>query len=187
MVNTPEQRRLRVKDSKALAWQDWLGSAQFDRPEDEWPRRVAEAYVDFAAGEMRRWLYAMGMRWWPVVAWAERGGAPAHNHGNSVPQFHMTWGAGPGIVEPFEKRVCAHVAKELVLSGSEQNLDFTSKDWRVVLRNRRGGKAPPSVQAFLEKGEDFITRDNLGDLVIAMNALTGDNRIKHEALRVQIE
>ena len=33
-----------------------MGSAQFDREEDHWPRRWAEAYVDFAAGEKRSWL-----------------------------------------------------------------------------------------------------------------------------------
>ena len=108
-VNSPEQRRLRIRDSRELAMQDWLGSAQFDRPEDEWPRKVAEAYVDFAAGEMRPWLHAMGMRWFPVVGWAERGGGHADGHGNSVPRFHITWGTGPGVVEPFERRVLEHV------------------------------------------------------------------------------
>lgn len=109
-VNSPEQRRLHIADSRELALQDWMGSAQFDRPEDAWPRRVAEAYIDFAAGEMRSWLHAMGMRWFPVVGWAERGGSLANGHGNSVPRFHITWGAGPGVVEPFERRVREHVA-----------------------------------------------------------------------------
>lgn len=107
-VNSPEQRRMGIKDSPELALQDWLGSAQFDREEDYWPRRVAEAFIDFSAGEMRSWLYAMGMRWFPVVGWAERGGAHAHGHGNSVPRFHITWGTGPGVLEPFVKRVMAH-------------------------------------------------------------------------------
>jgi predicted oxidoreductase len=374
MVDTPEQRRLGIRDSCDLAWQDWLGSAQFDRPEDHWPRKVAEAFVDFAAGEMRPWLHKMGMRWWPVVGWAERGGALAHGHGNSVPRFHLTWGTGPGVVEVFERRVREHVAKglialkfrhqasrlittngvvtgvageilelttvgrgehsgravigefevhagavivtsggiggnhdlvrkawpvdrlgpppkrmlagvphhvdgrmvgiaqeagaavinadrmwhyveglknwnpvwpnhgirilaapsslwfdalgvrleaplfpsfdslgtlkrilstgrdyswfvlnktiaskEFVLSGSEQNLDFTGKAWRAVLKNRRGGKAPPSVAAFLEKGEDFVIRDNLADLVAGMNALSGDGLLDHDRLRAQIE
>ena len=111
MVNTPEQRRLGIRDSRDLAWQDWLGSAQFDRPEDFWPRKVAEAFVDFAAGEMRPWLHGMGMRWWPVVGWAERGGALAHDQGNSVPRFHLTWGTGPGVVEVFERRVREHIAQ----------------------------------------------------------------------------
>ncbi len=373
-VDSPEQRRLRIRDSRDLAMQDWLGSAQFDRPEDAWPRRVAEAFVDFAAGEMRPWLHGMGMRWFPVVGWAERGGAQAHGHGNSVPRFHITWGTGPGVVEPFERRVREHVAKgrielkfrhqasrlvttngavtgvageilepstvergqqsgravvgtfelsagavlvtsggiggnhelvrrnwpvarlgpapkrmvsgvphhvdgrmiaisqdagaavinadrmwhytegvanwapiwpnhgirilpgpssmwfdargnrlpapclpgfdtlstlrhilstgydyswfvltqsiinkEFALSGSEQNPDFTSKSWRAVLKNRRGKGAPPPVEAFKEKGEDFVVRNTLSELVAGMNALAGESLIDHDRLRLQIE
>ena len=104
-VNSPEQRRLRIRDSAELALADWLGSAGFDRPEDHWPRRWAEAYVDFAAGEQRAWLYQLGVRWFPLVQWAERGGYNAPGHGNSVPRFHVTWGTGPGLVEPFRQQV----------------------------------------------------------------------------------
>ena len=110
MIDTPEQRRMGIKDSHALALQDWMGSAQFDRVEDAWPRKWAEAYVDFAAGEMRSWLHGMGMRWFPIVGWAERGGGFGSGHGNSVPRFHLTWGVGPGTQEPFEARVRAHEA-----------------------------------------------------------------------------
>jgi predicted oxidoreductase len=105
LVNSPEQRRLGIHDSHDLALQDWLGSAGFDREEDLWPRRWAEAYVDFAAGEKRAWLHAQGLRLFPVVQWAERGGYLANGHGNSVPRFHVTWGTGPGVVEPFVRRV----------------------------------------------------------------------------------
>ncbi|WP_327261711.1 FAD-binding dehydrogenase [Streptomyces sp. NBC_01232] len=113
-VDSPEQRRMRIKDSHALALQDWLGTAGFDREEDAWPRRWAEAYVDFAAGEKRSWLHAQGVRFFPVVGWAERGGYDANGHGNSVPRFHITWGTGPGLVEPFERRVRAGAARGLV-------------------------------------------------------------------------
>jgi uncharacterized protein len=109
LVNSPEQRRMGIHDSRDLAWQDWLGTAGFDRPEDEWPRRWAEAYVDFAAGENRSWLHAQGVRFFPVVGWAERGGYLADGHGNSVPRFHLTWGTGPGVVEPFARRVAQAV------------------------------------------------------------------------------
>jgi len=105
LVNSPEQRRMRIRDSRELALADWLGSAGFDREEDRWPRRWAEAYVDFAAGEKRSWLHARGLRFFPVVGWAERGGYVATAHGNSVPRFHVTWGTGPGVVEPFIARV----------------------------------------------------------------------------------
>ncbi len=105
LVGSPEQRRLRIRDSRELAWQDWLGTAGFDRPEDTWARRWAEAYVDFAAGEKRAWLHGLGVRFFPVVGWAERGGYLATGHGNSVPRFHITWGTGPALVEPFALRV----------------------------------------------------------------------------------
>ena len=110
MVNTPEQRLMGVHDSLDLALQDWFGSANFDRPQDYWPRLWAEAYVSFAAGEKRSWLRQMGHRLFPVVGWAERGDGRADGHGNSVPRFHLTWGTGPGIVAPFERRVREHVA-----------------------------------------------------------------------------
>lgn len=114
LIGSPEQRRLRIRDSLALARQDWFGSAGFDRDEDRWPRAWAEAYLDFAAGEKRSWLHQQGMRWFPVVGWAERGGYLATGHGNSVPRFHVTWGTGPGVLEPFLRRVAEAKKKGLV-------------------------------------------------------------------------
>ena len=106
-IDSPEQRRLGIKDSLALALEDWFGTAGFDRDEDRWPRAWAHAYVAFAHEEQRAWLYAQGMRWFPVVGWAERGGYGAVGHGNSVPRFHVTWGTGPGVVAPFVRRTRA--------------------------------------------------------------------------------
>ncbi len=116
LVDSPEQRRMGIKDSKELALQDWMGTASFDREEDEdyWAKKWAEAYVEFASGEKRAWLYEMGVRFFPVVGWAERGGYLAEGHGNSVPRFHIVWGTGPGIVAPFEKRVREHMKNGLV-------------------------------------------------------------------------
>jgi predicted oxidoreductase len=107
-VDSPEQRRLGVRDSHELALQDWLGTAAFDRQEDYWPRQWAHAYVDFAAGEKRSWLRARGLQIFPLVGWAERGGYDAQGHGNSVPRFHITWGTGPAIVEIFARRLRDH-------------------------------------------------------------------------------
>lgn len=115
LVDSPEQRRLGIKDSKELAWQDWMGTAGFDRDEEDyWGKKWAEAYIDFAAGEKRAWLQKQGVRFFPVVGWAERGGYLAEGHGNSVPRFHIVWGTGPGIVSPFEKRVREHIKNGLV-------------------------------------------------------------------------
>ncbi|GAA1243035.1 putative oxidoreductase [Microbacterium phyllosphaerae] len=104
-IDSPEQRRMGIRDSLALATQDWFGTAAFDRPEDDWPRRWAEAYLQFAAGEKRAWLRERGVSFFPVVGWAERGGYGALGPGNSVPRFHITWGTGPGVVAPFAAAV----------------------------------------------------------------------------------
>ena len=114
LVGSPEQKRLRIRDDLELATADWMGSAGFDRPEDHWPRQWAHAYLDFAAGQLRSWLHEQGVRFFPVVQWAERGGYPAGGHGNSVPRFHVVWGTGPGLVEPFARRVRAAEQRGLV-------------------------------------------------------------------------
>ncbi len=129
MVDTPEQRRMGIKDSPDLAMRDWMGSAQFDRPEDLWPRKWAESYVEFAAGEMRPWLHQMGLRWFPVVGWAERGGSYADGHGNSVPRFHITWGTGPGVLEHFVRRVREHAANGLI------DMRFRHQASHIIMQN----------------------------------------------------
>ncbi|WP_118950365.1 FAD-binding dehydrogenase [Taibaiella helva] len=372
-VNSPEQRRMGIRDSHALAYQDWMGTAAFDRPEDHWPRQWAEAYLDFAAGEKRPWLGRLGMRFFPVVGWAERGGYGAIGHGNSVPRFHVTWGTGPGVLAPFiriardaekkgllqfrfrhrvnelltangvvqgvsgdiledstvergiktsrtvtgsfrfmagavivtsggiganhelvrrnwpasmgkapEHMLCGvpdHVdgrmlaiteraggqiinpdrmwhytegianwnplwtghgirilpgpsslwfdaygnrlpvplfpgfdtrgtlqhilgtgkeytwfvlnqkiiKKEFALSGSEQNPDLTGKNWKQVLKRAIGKKATPPVEAFKERGEDFIVRSDLEALVAAMNALSGESLLDITKIRQEVE
>ncbi len=109
LVDSPEQRRLGVRDSLDLAWRDWQGSAGWDRlegpgAEDEWAVRWGRAYVEFAAGEKRSWLRQLGVKLTPMVGWAERGGGTAFGHGNSVPRFHVAWGTGTGVSEPFADR-----------------------------------------------------------------------------------
>lgn len=373
LVDSPEQRRLGIKDSYDLAMQDWMGSAGFDRDEDRWPRQWASAYIAFAAGEKRGWLRQMGHRIFPIVGWAERGGYDATGHGNSVPRFHVTWGTGPGIVEPFERRAREHaktgrlifkfrhradalianggaitgvsgsilepttaprgastsrvvvgdfsfnaqavivasggiggnhdlvrknwpqrfgappraiisgvpehvdgrmigivedaggrlinrdrmwhyvegiqnwnpiwprhgirilpgpssmwfdatgarlpvplfpgsdtlgqlqhitstgydyswfvltqsiIKKEFALSGSEQNPDLTGKSWMMTARRATNKGAPAPVEAFKQHGVDFIVRDNLADLVAAMNALTGNQLLELARIQQQIE
>jgi predicted oxidoreductase len=150
LVDSPEQRRMGVHDSFELATQDWLGTAGFDRGvddlhgEDFWARQWATAYLDFAAGEKRPWLHGMGVRWFPVVGWAERGGGLADGHGNSVPRFHVTWGTGPGVVAPFERRVRDAVARGLVEFRFRHRVDaLTSTDG--VVDGVRGAVLEPST------------------------------------------
>ena len=131
MVDTAEQRRMGIKDSPELALSDWMGSAQFDREQDHWPKKFAESYIEFASGPMRGWLRDMGMRWFPVVGWAERGGRFAGGHGNSVPRFHITWGTGPGVIEPFFERIRAHVLSGLI------TLKFRHRVSQIVMKRKQ--------------------------------------------------
>ena len=95
MVDSPEQRRSRIRDSEQLALEDWLRIAELE-PGDEWPRRWAEQYVTRARDDVGSWLRTLGVRFFPVVNWAERGN---FGDGNSVPRFHLTWGTGRALVE----------------------------------------------------------------------------------------
>lgn len=125
LVDSPEQRRMGIKDSYELAWQDWLGTAGFDGDNEEeyWAKKWAEAYVRFAYEEKRAWLHEKGVRFFPVVGWAERGGYLADGHGNSVPRFHIVWGTGPGIISPFEKRVREAISEGLVTYKPRHRVD----------------------------------------------------------------
>lgn len=181
LVDSPEQRRLRIKDSVDLAMQDWLGSAQFDRAEDDHARRWAEAYVHFAAGEKRAWLHEKGHRLFPVVGWAERGGGLAGGHGNSVPRFHITWGTGPGIVEPFERVVRDGVARGLVTFAFRHRVDdLVVEDGRVT--GVRGTRLAPDTSARAMA----TNRDAVGDFELRAQAVvltSGGIGGNHELVR----
>lgn len=171
-IDSPEQRRLRLRDSIDLARQDWLGAAGFDRPEDHWPRQWAEAYLQFAAGEKRAWLHSMGMRWFPIVGWAERGR-------NSVPRFHVTWGTGPAVLAPFIARArraedngrlefrFRHRVDELIVEGG-------------AVVGVRGSVLAPSV---VERGARS-SRDVVGDfevrapsVIVASGGIGGNHEL----------
>jgi predicted oxidoreductase len=150
LVDSPEQRRLGIRDSHALALADWMGTAAFDRDEDLWPRRWAEAYVAFAAGEKRAWLHERGIRLFPVVGWAERGGDNAGGHGNSVPRFHITWGTGPAVVAPFAARVRRAAERGLVTFKFRHRVNELIKTGAAVC-GVRGDILEPSLVARGEK------------------------------------
>jgi predicted oxidoreductase len=156
LVNTPEQRRLRVRDSHELALRDWLGAAGFDRPEDAWPRRWAEAYVDFASGEKRAWLHGMGVRWFPAVQWAERGGYLAGGHGNSVPRFHITWGTGPGLLAPFVRRVEQAVERGLITLRFRHRVNELTSTAGVVDGVRGDVLAPSDVERGVPSSREVV-------------------------------
>ena len=179
LVDSPEQRRMGVKDSLDLALQDWFGSAQFDRPEDHWPRRWAEAYVHFAAGEKRSWLRQMGHRFFPVVGWAERGDGRADGHGNSVPRFHLTWGTGPGVVEPFERRVREHVAAGRVELRFRHRVDALVTSEGTVTGVRGALLAPSDVVRGAASSRDEVGEFELTAqaVVVASGGIGGNHEL----------
>lgn len=182
VVNSPEQRRLGIKDSAELALSDWLGTAGFDRPEDHWPEQWARAYVDFAAGEKRSWLKQQGIPLFPVVQWAERGGHPAGGHGNSVPRFHLAWGTGPGVVTPFVRRVTEHVrAGRVEILYRHRVTALTTEDGRIT--GATGEILRPSTAARGEKS----SREVVGDFEIASRATivtSGGIGANHDLVRL---
>ncbi len=168
LVDTREQRRMKISDSHELALSDWMGSAQFDRAEDHWPRKWAEAFVDFSAGEMRSRLHGLGMRWFPVVGWAERGGGFATGHGNSVPRFHITWGTGPGVLKPFvELAQCAISEGKLKMLFRHQVSNLTRKNGKIC-----GASG------------EILTPSSVGRGQKSSRTIVGDFKIKAEAVIV---
>ena len=169
-IDSPEQRRLGIRDSHALALRDWMATAGFDRDEDRWPRRWAEAYLEFAAGEKRDWLHSLGMRWFPIVGWAERGGFGAQMPGNSVPRFHVTWGTGPAVVDVFARRVLAHVQAGRVELRFRHRVTALSRTAGVV--NGVSGEVlePTTVQRGENSSRRAISEFELGAAVVIVTS-----------------
>lgn len=183
LVDSPEQRRMGVKDSLELARQDWFASAGFDRTEDYWPTRWAEAYLNFAAGEKRAWLRERGVRFFPVVGWAERGGYTALQHGNSVPRFHIAWGTGPAILEPFITRVREGVRAGLVTALHRHQVDEMIIE-RGAVAGVRGSLLAPSTAA---RGQ-ASNRDAVGEFELRASAVivtSGGIGGNHDLVRAQ--
>ena len=183
IVDSPEQRRMGVKDSFELAWSDWRGSAAFDRLDDEdtWAVQWARAYVEFAAGEKRSWLNGHGITFLPTVGWAERGDLRADGHGNSVPRFHVAWGTGTGVVEPFVQSALAAAARGLVTFHHRHRVDglvFTAGAVTgvrgAVLAADHAPRGAPS------------NRDEVGDFELSADAViitTGGIGGNHDVVR----
>jgi hypothetical protein len=182
-VDSPEQRRMGIKDSYELALQDWMGSAQFDRDdEDHWPRQWAEAFVRFATYEKRKYLYDLGLRVLPTVGWAERGDGNPLGHGNSVPRFHLTWGTGPELVRVFREPVLDGERRWLVQFAFRRQVDeLIVEDGRVV--GVRGTVLEPCDE--LERGKRS-PRTGIGSFEHRAQAVvlsTGGIGHNHELIR----
>ncbi|GAA1061231.1 FAD-binding dehydrogenase [Agromyces bracchium] len=183
LIDSPEQRRLGVRDSLELARQDWLGTAGFDRDEDEWGRRWAEAYLAFAAGEKRSWLRGKGLKFFPVIGWAERGAGMAVGHGNSVPRFHITWGTGPGVLEPFIARARAGEAAGLVTLRFRHRVDELVVEDGAVVGVRGARLAPDDALRGVGTNRDVVGEFELRApaVVVASGGIGGNHDLVRSA------
>ncbi|HYN30704.1 MAG TPA: FAD-binding dehydrogenase [Dermatophilaceae bacterium] len=191
LVDSPEQRRMGIADSLDLAWQDWEGTAGWDRlvgpdggpGEDEWPARWGRAYVEWAAGEKRSWLRAQGITFFPVVGWAERGDGTAGGHGNSVPRFHIPWGTGTGVVAPFERRVREHLATGRVRYRARHRVDGLVTTAGAVTGVRGVVLAPDAAPRGVASNRD-VTGDfafSAPAVVVAAGGIGGDHDLVRAA------
>jgi predicted oxidoreductase len=181
LIDSPEQRRFGVRDSLELARQDWLGTAGFDREEDAWPRRWAEAYLQFAATEKRAWLRERGVKFFPVVGWAERGGYTATGHGNSVPRFHITWGTGPGVLAPFEAKLRDGIATGLVDIRFRHRMDELVVENGAVVGVRGAVLAPDGAERGAPSNREVI--DSFEVRAAAVIVTTGGIGGNHDLVR----
>ena len=183
LIDSPEQRRMGIKDSLELARQDWFGSAGFDRDDDHWGKQWAEAYLQFAAGEKRAWLRERGVGFFPVVGWAERGGYTATGHGNSVPRFHITWGTGPGILAPFVTAVRRAVADGLITLKFRHRVDELMVEAGAVVGARGAILAADGAARGAPSNRD-VTGDfdvRAGATIVAGGGIGGN----HDQVRAQ--
>jgi len=183
LIDSPEQRRMGIKDSLELARQDWFGAASYDRAEDAWGKQWAESYLQFAAGEKRAWLKERGVGYFPVVGWAERGGYGANGHGNSVPRFHITWGTGPGVVAPFARAVREGVDRGLVTLKFRHRVDgLVVQNGEVVgargavLAPDAAGRGAPTNRTVIGDFEQFA-----GATIVTSGGIGGN----HDLVRAQ--
>lgn len=187
LVDSPEQRRLGIKDSPELAFADWLAAADFapGAERGEGPDRHgyawARAYVDMAAGDLRPWLREKGVRWFPLVQWAERGGHATHGRGNTVPRFHITWGTGPGLLEPFVR-----AARDARAAGRLE-VRFRRRVTEIVVTNGTVSGVRADVLAHSSAGRGRpSTREQVGCEEITADAVvvaTGGIGANHELVR----
>jgi uncharacterized protein len=152
MVDTQEQRRSGVQDSVELALEDWLRVAEFEE-RDLWPRRWAQEYVSRARDEVGGWLKRYGVRFFPVVNWAERG---VYGDGNSVPRFHLTWGTGKALVDSVWSAIQAHA------TGSRLEVRFQTRVTELIGDGQAVTGCRLDPEAEIEADQTVIAAGGIG-------------------------
>ncbi|MGZ8649839.1 MAG: glycerol-3-phosphate dehydrogenase/oxidase, partial [Solirubrobacteraceae bacterium] len=103
----------------------------------------AERYVARSRDDVGGWLRKHGVRFFPVVNWAERG---VYGEGNSVPRFHLTWGCGQGLVDAVWGSIEGHARRS--------SLDVRFRT-RVTGLLEEGGRARGAEVRDTATGEAF--------------------------------
>ncbi|RUT97451.1 FAD-binding protein, partial [Mesorhizobium sp. M7A.T.Ca.TU.009.01.3.2] len=127
------------------------------------------------------WLMQRGLKFFPVVGWAERGGGNAIGHGNSVPRFHITWGTGPGVLEPFVQRVREAQKRGLISFKFRHRVNELARTGAVVT-GVRGDILQPSA---VERGHKSA-REISGDFELHAQAVivaSGGIGANHQLVR----
>jgi len=106
-VDSPFQRRAKITDNHSQAFEDWCSAAEFGS-EDHLPRQWAEQYITHCIPDVYEWLKPKGIKYIPSVQWIERG---HRRKGNSVPRFHVVWGAGRRLSETIKQQLIQHPAR----------------------------------------------------------------------------
>jgi predicted oxidoreductase len=176
MVDTGEQRRSGIKDSVELALADWRRVAEFEDG-DEWPRRWAEEYVTRARDEVGGWLKTHGVRFFPVVNWAERG---VHGDGNSVPRFHLTWGCGKALVDEVWGAIERHPSRSRLEVRFATRVAALVTDGGAITGCRveaESDDAPGSQNGSAEPEDGSVTEIAAEQVVIAAGGVGGNLEI----------
>lgn len=158
-VDSKQQRKAGIKDSADLALRDWHSFAEFG-PNDEWPKKWADAYVNECTPQVKLWLEAKGIKYFPVVHWVERGLLVP---GNSVPRFHMVWGTGHELAVVLAKHLENHPKK--------QNLDLRFRHYVSEILGENG-RATGLRGKNEETGEEFVVMAE--HVVVASGGICGN-------------
>jgi uncharacterized protein len=158
MIDTPHQQRLRIKDSPELAWRDWQSVANY-KSNDHWPRKWGKFYCENSREYIFEFLAGTGIKFLPLVNWAERG---VYGPGNTVPRWHITWGTGHEII------ACLLNALEAHPQSSNLNLQFDTEVSSIETAN---GHAIGVRGRVMDSGDEIaVTAEHV---VIASGGICG--------------
>ncbi|PCJ50039.1 MAG: FAD-binding dehydrogenase [Gammaproteobacteria bacterium] len=104
LIDTPEQKSKGIRDSAEIAFNDWCSFAEFGL-KDHWPKQWAKYYTENSISEIYEYVKSLGLKFLPAVNWVERG---LYTPGNSLPRYHILWGASLRLVTQLIKQLAEY-------------------------------------------------------------------------------